>query len=170
MGRSQSGWGKSFKRKWEQKGAIMDEKKLMEIIQFAIQREIESMDFYDKASKMVKHSGTKDLFLDFVKQEEGHKKRLEEVRSGKIVPGKIEKIPNLKISDYMVEAELKPDISYGDILRIAMKREERSVKLYTDLNEKNQDEKLRSLFTFLIQEESKHKYYIEKLYDEEVLK
>ena len=148
----------------------MDEKKFKEMIQFAIQREIESMDFYDKASKMVKHSGTKDLFLDFMKQEEGHKKKLEEARVGKIALGKIEKIPNLKISDYMVETELKPDIAYGDILRVAMKREERSVKLYTDLNEKNQDENLRNLFTFLIQEESKHKYYIEKLYDDEVLK
>ncbi len=148
----------------------MDEKKFKEIIQFAIQREIESMDFYDKASKMVKHSGTKDLFLDFMKQEEGHKRKLEEVRAGKIILGKIEKIPNLKISDYMVEAELKPDIPYGDILRMAMKREERSVKLYTDLNGKNQDENLGNLFTFLIQEESKHKYYIEKLYDDEVLK
>ncbi|HMK76413.1 MAG TPA: ferritin family protein [Thermodesulfobacteriota bacterium] len=148
----------------------MDEKKFGEMIQFAIQREIESMDFYDRASKGVKHSGTRDLFSDFVKQEEGHKKKLEAVRVGKIELGKIEKIPNLKISDYMVEAELKPDISYAEILRIAMKREERSVKLYTDLNEKNQDETLRSLFTFLIQEESKHKYYIEKLYDDEVLK
>ena len=148
----------------------MDEKKFKEMIQFAIQREIESMDFYDKATKMVKHSGTKDLFLDFIKQEEGHKRKLEEVRAGKIALGKIEKIPNLKISDYMVEAELKPDIPYGDILRMAMKREERSVKLYTDLNEKNQDENFRNLFTFLIQEESKHKYYIEKLYDDEVLK
>ena len=148
----------------------MDEKQFKEIIQFAIQREIESMDFYDRASKLVKHSGTRDLFLDFVKQEEGHKKKLEEVRAGKIILGKIEKIPNLKISDYMVEAELKPDIPYGDILRMAMKREERSVKLYTDLNEKNQDENLKNLFTFLIQEESKHKYYIEKLYDDEVLK
>jgi rubrerythrin len=148
----------------------MDEKNFEETIRFAIQREIASMDFYNKASNMVKHSGTRDLFLDFVKQEEGHKTKLEEVLSGKIVLGKIEKIPNLKISDYMVEAELKPDISYGDILRIAMKREERSVKLYTDLNEKNQDQDLRRVFSFLAQEESKHKYYIEKLYDDEVLK
>jgi rubrerythrin len=149
---------------------MMDEKKFREIIQFAIQREIESMDFYDKASKQVKQSGTKDLFLDFMKQEEGHKRKLEEVRAGKIELGKIEKIPNLQISDYLVETELKPDISYGDILRIAMKREERSIKLYTDLNEKNQDENLKNLFAFLIQEETKHKYYIEKLYDDEVLK
>jgi len=148
----------------------MDETKFQEIITYAIRREIDSMDFYKKASALVKYSGTRDLFLDFVKQEEGHKTKLEAVLAGKIVPEKIEKIPNLKISDYMVETELKPDISYADILRIAMKREERSVKLYTDLNEKNQDEVLRNLFTFLIQEESKHKYYVEKLYDEEILK
>jgi rubrerythrin len=148
----------------------MDEKKFQEIIQFAIQREIESMDFYDEASKLVKNSGTRDLFLDFVKQEGGHKKKLEEVQAGKIVLGKIEKIPNLKISDYMVDAELKPNISYADILRIAMKREERSVKLYSDLNEKNEEERLKNLFTFLVQEESKHKYAIEKIYDDEVLK
>ena len=148
----------------------MDEKKFQEIIQFAIQREIESMDFYDEACKLVKNSGTRDLFLDFVKQEGGHKKKLEEVQAGKIVLGKIEKIPNLKISDYMVDAELKPNISYADILRIAMKREERSVKLYSDLNEKNEEERLKNLFTFLVQEESKHKYYIEKIYDDEILK
>ncbi|MFB3884655.1 MAG: rubrerythrin [Thermodesulfobacteriota bacterium] len=148
----------------------MDQKNFKEIINFAIQREVESIHFYGQAGKMVKHSGTKELFSDFRKQEEGHRKKLEEVQAGKIVLGKIEKIPNLKISDYMVEAELRPEISYGDILRIAMKREERSVKLYTDLNEKNQDENLRTLFTFLIQEESKHKYYIEKIYDDEILK
>jgi len=148
----------------------MDEKKFMDMIQFAIQREIESINFYDKASKMVKLSGTKELFSDFMKQEEGHKKKLEGVQAGKIVLGKIEKIPNLKISDYLVEAELKPNISYAEILRIAMKREERSVKLYTDLNEKNEDETLRKLFAFLIQEEGKHKYALEKIYDDEILK
>jgi len=148
----------------------MDKKQFEEMISFAIHREIESMDFYKKASALVKHSGTRDLFLDFVKQEERHKTKLEEVLAGKIVLGKIEMIPNLKISDYTVEAELKPDISYGDILRIAMKREERSVKLYTDLNEKNEDQALKTLFSFLIQEESKHKYYIEKIYDDEILK
>ena len=148
----------------------MKEKQFKEMIQFAIGREIDAINFYSQANKMVKHSGTKELFLDFVKQEEGHKTKLEQVLKGKIALGKIEKIPNLRISDYMVEADLKPDISYGDILRIAMKREERSVKLYTDLNEKNPDEALKNLFSFLIQEESKHKYFIEKLYDDEVLK
>jgi len=148
----------------------MNEKKFMEIVQFAIQREIESINFYKEASKIVKHSGTKDLFSDFAKQEEGHKKKLEEVQAGKIVLGRIEKVPNLQISDYVIDAKLKPEIAFAEILRIAMKREERSVKLYTDLNQKNENENLRSLFDYLIQEESKHKYVIEKIYDDEILK
>jgi len=94
----------------------------MEIIQFAIQREIESMDFYKKASNMVKATPEPGISFWICEAGRGHKKKLEEVQTGKIVLGKIEKVPNLKISDYLVEAELKPDISYGDILRIAMKR------------------------------------------------
>jgi rubrerythrin len=148
----------------------MDEKQFKEIIKFAIGREVDSMDFYTRAGQMVKHSGARELFRDFVKQEEGHKKKLEGAMEGKIDVAKIEKVPNLKISDYLVDTELRPDISYADILRIAMKREERSVKLYTDLKGRNQDVNLNNLFTFLVQEESKHKYALEKLYDDEVLK
>jgi rubrerythrin len=164
MGRFGSGWRN------RQKGEVMDEKKFIEVIQFAIQREIESVNFYNEAGKMVKHSGTRELFSDFAKQEAGHKKKLEEVQAGKIVIGRIEKVPNLQISDYLVDAKLKPEVSFAEILRIAMKREERSVKLYSDLNQKNENENLKNLFTFLIQEESKHKYAIEKIYDDEILK
>ena len=148
----------------------MDEKRFREVIQFAIEREIESMNFYTRASQRVKLSGTKELFEDFARQEEKHKQKLEAYRQGKIVLAKIQSIPDLKISDYLVDTELTPEIPYADILRVAMKREERSVKLYTDLKEKNEDKGLVELFTFLVQEEMKHKLYLEKLYDDEILK
>jgi len=148
----------------------MDEKKFKEMIQFAIKKESEAFNFYTSASQGVKYSGAKELFLDLAKQEEGHRKLLENLNIEKIARARIEKIPDLKISDYMVDAELKPDLSYAEVLRIAMKREERSVKLYQDLKGSNPDEDLKKLFTFLIQEESQHKLRLEKIYDEEVLK
>jgi len=148
----------------------MEEKKFSEIIQFAIQKEIEAVDFYRRASQVVKYSGTKDLFLDFSKQEEGHKKMLENLDMEKVARAKIERIPNLKISDYLVDTEFRPDIPYPDILRIAMKREEHSIKLYNDLKPLDGDEALTKLFNFLIQEETKHKYQLEKIYDDEILK
>jgi rubrerythrin len=148
----------------------MDEKKFQEIVEFALQKEIEAVDFYTRASGVVKHSGTKALFLDFAKQEEGHKRLLENLSMEKVVHANIEKIPNLKISDYLVDTDFRPDISYADILRIAMKREEHSIKLYNDLKPLNGDETLTKLFNFLIQEETKHKYALEKIYDDEILK
>jgi len=148
----------------------MDQKKFGEIIQFAVEKETEAADFYRRASQVAKFSGTKELFLDFAKQEEGHRKLLEDLDMGKIAEAKIQSIPDLKISDYLIDAELRPDSPYADILRIAMKREERSIKLYKDLNESSQEESLKKLFTFLVQEETKHKYRLERIYDDEILK
>ncbi len=148
----------------------MDKKKFEEVIQFAIQRESASVDFYNQASRITKYSGTRELFLDFAKQEEGHRKLLQDLDMDKLVEAKIEAVPDLKISDYMVDAELKPDSSYAEILRVAMKREEASVKLYTVLKEPTTDPDLKKLFAFLAGEESKHKYKLEKIYDDEILK
>jgi rubrerythrin len=152
------------------KGAHMDKKKFKEVIQFAIDKEIEAFNFYTQGSQVVKYSGAKELFLELAKQEEGHRKLLENLKIEKIAHVRVEKIPDLKISDYMVDAEFRPDLSYAEMLRIAMKREERSVKLYEDLKGANPDEDLKKLFTFLVQEESKHKLRLEKIYDEEILK
>jgi len=119
---------------------------------------------------VTKYSGAKELFLELAKQEEGHRKLLENLKMEKIAKARIEKIPDLKISDYMVDVEFRSDLSYAEMLRIAMKREERSVKLYEDLKGSNPDEDLKKLFGFLLQEESKHKLRLEKIYDEEILK
>jgi rubrerythrin len=59
---------------------------------------------------------------------------------------------------------------YADILRIAIKMEERALKLYNNMNQSNQDENLKKLFSLLANEEAKHKLRLEKIYDDEILK
>ncbi len=148
----------------------MDEKKFKEIIQFAIEKEIKAFNFYTSASQVAKYSGARELFSELAKEEEGHRKLLEKLNMEKIAQVRIESVPNLKISDYMVEVEFRPDIPYADILRAAMKMEERSLKLYTDRKESAGDEDLKKLFTFLANEEARAKVRLEKIYDEEILK
>jgi rubrerythrin len=148
----------------------MDEKKFEEIIRFAIDKEIKSYNFYTDAAKVAKFSGAKDLFSDLAQQEVGHRKMLEKFDMEKIAQAMIEKVPDLKISDYMVDSEFSPDMSYADILRKAMKMEERAVKLYNDMKEENKDANLVKLFSFLANEEAKHKLRLEKIYDDEILK
>lgn len=148
----------------------MDEKKFKEIIKFAIDKEIKAFDFYTNARKVAKFSGIKDLFSDLAKEEVGHRKMLEKLDIKKIARAKIEKVPDLKISDYIVDAEFKSDMPYADILRMAIKMEARALKLYTNMNKSNKDEILNKLFTLLANEEAKHKLRLEKIYDDEILK
>ena len=149
----------------------MDLKHYDEIIKFAIEKEIGALNFYTKASQLAKYSGARELFIDFSKEEEKHRKLLEDITDEKIAELKVEKaVPDLKISDYMVEVEFRPDLSYADILRMAMKMEEKSLKLYTDLKERAPGQEIHKLFDFLAQQEAKHKYAIEKKYDEDILK
>ena len=152
------------------RGEFMDLKHYDEIIKFAIEKEIGAFNFYTKASQVAKYSGARELFIDFSKEEENHRKLLEEITVDKIAQLKVEKIPNLKISDYLVDVEFRPDLSYADILRMSMKMEERSIKLYTDLKETALGQEIHKLFDFLAQQEAQHKYAIEKKYDEDILK
>lgn len=148
----------------------MDEKRFKEIIQFAIDKEVEAYRFYMEAGQNARYSGGKELFHSLAKEEEGHRKLLENLNTEKVAQKRIEEVPDLHISDYMVEVEMKPDLSYADTLRVAMKREEKALKLYTDMKESNTDEDLKKLFTLLANEEAKHKLKLEKIYDDEILK
>ncbi len=148
----------------------MDEKTFKAIIQFTIEKEIRAFDFYTKAGQMAKYSGMKELFSELAREEEGHRKLLEDLSMEKVTLARIKAIPDLRISDYMVEVEFRRDMSYAEILRMAMKMEEHSLKLDNDLRDSSTDEGIRKLFTFLAGEETRHKFRLEKIYDEEILK
>ena len=55
---------------------------------------------------------------------------------------------------------------YTDILRLAMKKEEKALKLYNDLMKKTDNEDVIKLFQVLAQEEAKHKGFLEGLFDD----
>lgn len=148
----------------------MDEKKINEILQFAIEKEIGTHNLYMMCKQVAKYSGAKELFAELAEEEEKHRKLLEHVSVAKVFQEKLDPISDLRISDYLIDVECQPDSSYADILRLVMKNEEHSVKLYNDLKESCVDEDLKRLFKFLANEEAKHKLKFEKIYDEEILK
>ena len=141
-----------------------------DIIGFAIEKEEEAAELYSDMAGKSDQSGTKEMFLDLAKQEQGHKARLQSIsKSGP--PEQSEKtIPDLKISDYLVDVEIGSDSSYQDVLIFAMKREESAVSLYTDLAGKAGSDDLKSIFLSLADEEKKHKLKLEVEYDDNVLK
>jgi len=148
----------------------MEEKQFNEILQFAIEKEIGTHNLYMMCKQVAKYSGAKELFAELAEEEEKHRKLLEHVSVAKMFQEKLDPIPDLRISDYLIDVQCQPDSSYADILRLVMKNEEHSVKLYNDLRDSCKDEELKKVFAVLAQEETKHKLKFEKIYDEEILK
>jgi rubrerythrin len=62
-----------------------------------------------------------------------------------------------------------PDMSYADLLRMAMKNEEASHHLYTTAAEAVGEPGVKKLLLVLAQEESIHKERLEKIYDKDIL-
>lgn len=137
-----------------------------EIMDFAIEKEKEAAAFYEEASKMEKFSGAKETLESFAKEERKHQNMLENFSKENVDLYTIEKIPDLKRSDYLVDLEYEPGMAYPDLLRLAMKREEKAVNFYTNFSEGADTEDHKKLFQVLAQEESKHKLKLETILDD----
>jgi len=147
---------------------------IRDILQTAIQREIDAYTLYSTAAERAKTPHAKELLQDLAAQEVGHRNKLEALLAGNVfrVLSKTQqkKVADLKITDYLVEEPLAADSDFQNILIVAGKREKASHDLYSALAKVTDDEATVKLFTFLAEEEATHKHRIEALYEELVYK
>jgi rubrerythrin len=140
-----------------------------EVLEFAIDREIEANQLYRDLATRTENPAMRQVFKDFAKEELGHKAKLEAMKANKVSVAP-EKVADLKIADYVVDAEAGPKMDYKDVLVMAMLKEKASFHLYTDLAEEVENQAQRDFFLLLAQEEAKHKLRFEIEYDNVVLK
>ena len=138
-------------------------------VQFALEKEREAVEFYKQCSGLTIRSGMQSAFLEIAEEEQKHVGMLENFKPEHVEKVKLKEIADLKISDYLVDMEFDPGMSYKDLLILAMKREEKGHALYTGLAQKGGDAAVVKLFQILAQEEQKHKLRLEKEYDEAAL-
>ena len=110
----------------------MNFKSVDEILEFAIDREKEAVEFYASLAQEAPSKALKQTFIDFSKEEGKHVALLSDISGNKamIDSYELKKIPDLKISNYMVDTEYEKGMPMPEVLKLAMKREEKSVKLY----------------------------------------
>ncbi len=140
-----------------------------DILGFAIAGEVAANQFYMELAGKMKNPAMAKVFEDFAKEELGHKSKLEAIKQGEMLEP-TEKVAELKIADYLVDTEPKPDIDYKDALVLAMKKEKAAYRLYLDLAAVAEAEELTNMFLYIAQEEAKHKLRFEIEYDEVVLR
>jgi rubrerythrin len=139
-----------------------------EIVRFAMDKEKEAVDFYSGLAKNAVFSGARETLEGFAGEEQNHYDMLENLgkAENKLADYKFEWIPDIKRSNYLVDVDDPKDMDYADLLRLAMKREEKALKLYNELLEKADKEEFKNVFKMLCQEEAKHKLALETMYDD----
>ncbi|MBN1140948.1 MAG: ferritin family protein [Deltaproteobacteria bacterium] len=137
-----------------------------EVLDFAIAREQEAVDFYSGLAAQAEVPARQELLAGFAEEERGHKAKLLGVKAGGGLVRERKKVADLKIADYLVAVEPRPGMSYPEILVVAMKREKAAFKLYTHLAGIASDPRIAALFLSLAQEEAKHKLRFEMEYDD----
>jgi rubrerythrin len=139
-----------------------------EILEFAIEKEKEAVEFYSEIAENESLQGVKQTFVDFANEEKKHVKMLQDMDSNKekIAAYEFKWIPDMKRSNYMVDITYEKGMHYTEILRLAMKREEKSLQLYNELSTKADQPEFVNLFKILSQEEAKHKNILETIYDD----
>lgn len=141
---------------------------LDEILRFAIRKEADAAAFYKMAADR-SNPGVKKTFKELAKMEEGHKKKLEGFDLKKIEKMKLKPTKGLGMSEMMEDVPFSSDMNYADLLRMAIKNEEKSQRFYLSTEKMVSEPRLKRLLLILAQEESTHKERLEKIYDEEIL-
>lgn len=142
------------------------------VVQRAIQLEIEAETLYKNAAATVKDEAVQHRLLEMAAQERGHKAKLEDVLAGNvrwaIRRAKAEPVQDLRLSDHLTGGSLDPQADYQDILLFAARREKTAYEFYKAMAEMVDDKLTQSLFEMLASEELRHKYVLEKTYEEVV--
>jgi rubrerythrin len=141
-----------------------------EILDFAMNEEQAAADFYTGLATRMNRPWMREVFEQFAREEMGHKAKLEKVKCGGHAGLSTERVLDLKIGEYLVEAAPSAEMDYQDALVLAMKKEKAAFRLYSDLAKVADDDNVREVLLGLAQEEAKHKLRFEVEYDDNFMK
>ena len=142
---------------------------LQDVIVFAVEKEQEAIDFYNEYAGKVRQKAIAEELRKIALMEQEHRDRLKNLDITAAAKNAPESVQSLKIADYLVDIEPSPYMNWQTVVQIAMKRELAAMNLYTDLAKLVPDPMIKKIFENLSAEESSHKLYWEKIWDEEVL-
>ncbi|MBN2199627.1 MAG: ferritin family protein [Candidatus Aminicenantes bacterium] len=144
-------------------------KNIGEILAFAVEREEEAAHGYEDMMSRAKNDSLRLLLADLKAEEENHKRLLLDLSSSPAADLAAVKVPDLRISDFLVEAPVNAETSLQDLLIFAAKKEQKAVELYERLRAAASTDDQRRLFEFLISQERQHKLRLETEYENRIL-
>ena len=142
---------------------------LQEILDFAMDKEDASYRLYHEAATKAGSISARKMFEEMAEEEAGHKRLVAKLDREVVARYAFPHVPDLKIGDYLHDVAYRPDMTFQEILIFSMKEEERAFQLYTRAEAMTGDPELKQLLLMLANEEKRHKFKLEALYDDKVL-
>ena len=108
---------------------------LKEVLERAIQKEIESRHLYSDLSQKMTDEAAKDAFQELARQEQGHQQLLERYLHGELRGGTLSRGQTMdyKIAEHFDQQEISSDMKLKDVFLLAANREKASHELYLSL-------------------------------------
>ena len=136
---------------------------LLELVGFAVRKEVEAADFYRSMATKIESPEVKDELGKLAAMEEGHRDRLERLNVAESATTSIPGLGQMKSADYETPGVPTAELGLRQLLEIAIGREIAAWKLYSDLANLVPESMMKQLLLNLAAEESKHRQYLERL-------
>lgn len=140
------------------------------ILERAIALEEEAHNLYSNAAAVATSDPIRNRLEELARIELAHKAKLQEVMTGNVRwavrRSKADPVIDLRLSDHLVSGSLDPDADFQDVLLYAASRERAAHGFYAAMGELVEDPLHKGLFEMLATEELRHKYLIEKTYED----
>jgi len=147
--------------------------KTEEILELAIEGEVESYELYKSAVDLVQADHIKAMLRELAQEELGHKAALERMLAS---PGELQwqvqelkaaPVQDYKIGDYLVARPIGPGSTFQDVCIFASRKEQQSHELYASMAVQSQG-KVRDLLEAMAKDELRHKNLVERWYEDVV--
>jgi rubrerythrin len=147
-------------------GLVMEDIKVSEIIEKAIQREEEAFLFYMDIHEKVADPSAKEIIEFIAGEEKKHKEFLVKYRDGGYGASalRMADVVSYKIAEHQEEPEIAKDMKPQDVFLVASHRELSSYHFYSELAALHAEGELKEILVKVANEELKHKEKMEYLY------
>ncbi len=142
----------------------MDAEQFDRIIQDAIQGEIEASEFYAGAAERVDDPAVKKIFARLAKEEEGHRHRLQTIKSDPTAKVEFKKVQDFGVAEAQDWPKLSLDMKPADALQLSIKKEQAAMENYKALADAMDNAELKKVFLELSEMERGHKANLENLF------
>jgi len=139
----------------------MDKDVYRQILDAAIQGEIEANLFYQQVAQKVRDTYLKQMFLDLAREELKHQRILEAFRNDESKAIHFARASDYHLSETMDDQPLTMEMKPADAIALAMKKEEAAMKHYLELARASTDAAQKQVFEELAAMEQVHKAKLE---------